>query len=169
MAPLQPGGYLLLDAGAWALEDWPEGNRVTAWVRLLRAGTAEGLAAALRKGLEEFPEPGDAGFRRVLRLWALVLLRANKAWSGKELAAIEDDQGEGRMTSLVEVNGRKIREGLIEQGRAEGMERGIARGLERGIRRGRSEERERLRRELSALKLDAEAAARVSELLDRSS
>ena len=167
LAPLQPGRYLLLDAGAWALEDWPRGNRVTAWVRLLRAGTAAELRAALNDGLAEFSGPGDEGFRRALRLWALALLRANKAWSGEELAAFEDDQGESGMTSLVEVNGRKIREGLIEQGRTEGMERGMERGRAEGIRRGRSEERERLRRELSALKLDAEAAARVSELLDR--
>lgn len=27
LAPLQPGSYLLLDAGAWELEDWPAGNR----------------------------------------------------------------------------------------------------------------------------------------------
>ena len=154
LAPLQPGSYLLLDAGVWEFEDWPAGNRVTAWVRLLRAGTETELGAALREGLSELPEPGDAGFRRVLRLWALALLRANKAWSGEEIKAFVDYQGDNEMTSLVEVNGRKIRKGLIEE------------GIAQGIRRGRSEERERLRRELSALRLDPETAARVSKLLD---
>ena len=143
---------------------------MTAWVRLLRAGTAAELRAALNGGLSEFPGQGDLAYRNALRKWAVALLRA-KAWNSDDITEFEDDQGESEMTSLLDVNFRKWEAGLIEQGRAEGMERGMERGrtegMERGIRRGRSEERERLRRELSALKLDAEAAARVSELLDR--
>ena len=62
------------------------------------------------------------------------------------------------MASLVEVNGRKIQKEWFEEGRAE--------GIAQGVQRSRSEERERLRRELSALKLDSETVARVSKLLD---
>ena len=155
LAPMQPGSYALLDASAGALEDWPAGNRVTAWVRLLRCTSAAALQAALGQGLSEFPDPGDAGFREVLRLWSLALRRANKAWSGEELAEFEDSQGENEMASLVEVNGRKIQKEWFEE------------GIAQGIRRGRSEERERLRRELSVLKLDPETAARVSKLLEQ--
>ena len=100
------------------------------------------------------PDPGDSGFCEVLRLWSLALRRANKAWSGEELAEFEDSQGESEMASLVEVNGRKIQKEWFDEGRTE------------GVRLGRSEERERLRRELSALNLDPDTAARVSELLD---
>ena len=71
------------------------------------------------------------------------------------LAEFEDGQGENEMASLVEVNGRKIQKEWFEE------------GIAQGIRRGRSEERERLRRELSALKLDSEMAARVSKLLEQ--
>ncbi|MCY3793525.1 MAG: Rpn family recombination-promoting nuclease/putative transposase [Gammaproteobacteria bacterium] len=161
LAPMQPGRYELLDASAGALEDWPADNRVTAWVRLLRSTAASELRAALGAGLSAFPEPGDVGFREVLRLWSLALLRANKAWSGEELAEIEDSQGENEMASLVEVNGRKIQQEWFEEGRMEG----VAQGMERGLQRGRSEERVRLRRKL-ARELDPETAARVSKLLD---
>ena len=163
LAPMQPGSYALLDASTGAMEDWPSDNRVTAWVRLLRSTSAAALQAALGQGLSEFPEPGDAGFREVLRLWSLALRRANKAWSGEELAEFEDSQGENEMASLVEVNERKIQKEWFEEGRAEGRTEGIA----QGIRRGRSEERERLRRELSVLKLDPDTAAKVSKLLEQ--
>ncbi|MCY4214422.1 MAG: Rpn family recombination-promoting nuclease/putative transposase [Gammaproteobacteria bacterium] len=159
LAPMQPGSYSLLDASAGAMEDWPADNRVTAWVRLLRCNSAAALHVALGQGLSEFPGPGDAGFREVLRLWSLALRRANKAWSGEELAEFEDSQGENEMASLVEVNGRKIQKEWFEEGRTE--------GIAQGIQRGRSEERERLRREFSALKLDSETAARVSKLLEQ--
>ena len=150
LAPLQPGGFTLLDAGAWALEDWPADNRVTAWVRLLRAGTVLALRAALDEGLADFPGPGDVEFRRALRLWARALLVAI-AEPGEDIPAIDDEQGENEMTTLLEASAKRMRTDLIEQ----------------GIERGRSEERERLRRELSALKLDPKTAARVSKLLDR--
>ncbi|MYH16320.1 MAG: hypothetical protein F4149_14230 [Gammaproteobacteria bacterium] len=160
LAPLQPGGWVLLDAAAGALEDWPAGNRVTAWVGLLRAETAAALAVALGQSLADFPDPGDVEVRKALRLWALALLRA-KVWDSDGLAAFEDEQGDGDMTTLLEANGRKIRADIFEQGVAQGMERGIAQGVEQG----RSEERERLR-EL-ARQLDPETAARVAKLLDQ--
>ena len=101
---------------------------------------------------------------RLLRLWSLALQRANKAWSGEELAEFEDSQGENEMASLVEVNGRKIQQEWFEEGRTEGIAQGIERGIARGLQRGRSEERERLRRKL-ARELDPETAARISKLL----
>ena len=176
LAPLQPGGWALLDAAAKALEDWPAGNRVTAWVRLLRAGTAAALDAALGEGLAEFPDPGDVEVRKALGLWALALLRA-RAWDGDGLAAFEDQQGESEMTTLLEANGRKIRADIFEQGvaqgleqgvaqgRTEGLEQGVAQGRTEGLEQGRSQERERLR-EL-ARQLDPETAAKVAELLDQ--
>ncbi|MDE0272369.1 MAG: hypothetical protein OXP11_14315, partial [Gammaproteobacteria bacterium] len=88
--------------------------------------------------------PGDVEVRKALRLWALALLRA-KAWDGDGLAAFEDEQGDGDMTTLLEANGRKIRADIFEQGIAQGMERGIAQGrsegIAQGMERGRSEER----------------------------
>ena len=172
LAPLQPGGWALLDAAARPLEDWPDGNRVTAWVRLLRAGTAAALDAALGEGLAEFPDPGDAEVRKALRLWALALLRA-RAWDGDGLAAFEDQQGESEMTTLLEANGRKIRADIFEQGRTEGRAEGVAQGRTEGVAQGRTEgvaqgvERERERLRELARQLDPETAAKVAELLDQ--
>ena len=103
--------------------------------------------------------------RKALRLWARALLAA-MAEPGAGIPAIDDKQGESEMTTLLETSARKIRADIFEQGVARGLEQGIAQGIERGLESGRSEERERLRRELSALELDPQTAARVSRLLD---
>ena len=65
-ALLQPEGYVVLDAGAGALDDWPRGNRVSSWARLLRSGGPEELLGRLVEGLREFPGPSDEGFREAL-------------------------------------------------------------------------------------------------------
>ena len=70
---LQPGGYVVLDAGAGELEDWPRGNRVSSWVRLLRSEGPERLLGRLVEGLRAFPGPLDEGFREALYAWASAL------------------------------------------------------------------------------------------------
>ena len=152
LAPLQPGGWVLLDAAARALEDWPTGNRVTAWVRLLRAGTAAALDAALGEGLADFPGSEDVEVRKAFRLWALALLRA-RAWDGDGLSAFEDEQGENEMTTLLEANGRKIRADIFEQGVAQGEAR------------ARADQRAQLRR-LAGRKFGGRAAERLSTLIE---
>ncbi|MDE0269987.1 MAG: Rpn family recombination-promoting nuclease/putative transposase [Gammaproteobacteria bacterium] len=159
---LQPGGYVLLDAAAGPLEDWPQPNRVSSWARLLRSDNPGGLRSALRAGLEAFSGRGDAAYRNSLRAWALALVRARMPGGGDvPLPEIDDGQGESEMTTLLEANFEKWEARVMERGVAQGMERGIAQGVEQG----RSEERERLR-EL-ARQLDPETAAKVSELLDQ--
>ena len=159
---LQPGGYALLDAGAGELEDWPDGNRVTSWARLLRAEDPGGLRSALRAGLEAFPGPGDAEYRNSLRAWALALLRARMPDGGDvPLPEIDDEQGESEMTTLLEANFERWEASVMERGIVQGRTEGIAQGVEQG----RSEERERLRR--LARELDPETAAKVAGLLDQ--
>ena len=166
LGPLEPGGYAVLDAGAGPLEDWPDGNRLTSWARLLRARTGAELRSALLAGLAAFPGADDAAFRKALRQWALALLRARVPGGGDvPLPEIDDEQGESEMTTLLEANLDKWEASVMERGVAQGRTEGIAQGRTEGVEQGRSEERERLR-EL-ARQLDPETAAKVAELLDQ--
>ena len=160
---LQPGGYVLLDAGAGPLEDWPEGNRVSSWVRLLRARDSKELLTRLVEGLWAFPEAADESFREALHAWAQALWRRMVPDAGElpPRSELEIRRGELEMTTLLEANLSKWRAGLVQEGIAQGRTEGIAQGVEQG----RSEERERLR-EL-ARQLDPETAAKVSKLLDQ--
>ena len=120
-ALLQPEGYVVLDAGAGALEDWPRGNRVTCWVRLLRAHDLDELLARLVEGLREFPEASDEGFREALYAWAQALweLKAPDAGALPPRAELENSQGAEEMTTLLEANIDKWKAGLVQQGRSE--------------------------------------------------
>ena len=162
-ALLQPGGYVVLDAGGGALEDWPDGNRVSSWARLLRSRDSKELLRRLIEGLWAFPDAADAGFRGALYDWAQALWRRMMpdASGLPPRSELEIRRGESEMTTLIEANFSKWKAGLVRQGRSEG----IARGRSEGIAQGRSEERERLR-EL-ARQLDPETAAKVSKLLDQ--
>ena len=172
---LQPGGYFLLDAGAGPLEDWPEGNRVSSWVWLLRARDSKELLTRLVEGLWAFPEAADESFREALHAWAQALWRRMVPDAGElpPRPELEIRRGDLEMTTLLEANLSKWKAGLVQegiaQGRTEGVAQGrtegIAQGVEQGIAQGRSQERERLR-EL-ARQLDPETAAKVAELLDQ--
>ena len=153
-------------SGAGPLEDWPDGNRLTSWARLLRARTGAELRSALLAGLAAFPGADDAAFRKALRQWALALLRARVPGGGDvPLPDTDDEQGESEMTTLLEANLDKWEASVMERGVAQGRTEGIAQGRTEGVEQGRSQERERLR-EL-ARQLDPETAAKVSELLDQ--
>ena len=167
LGPLEPGGYAVLDAGAGPLEDWPDGNRVTSWARLLRSGGADELLRRLVEGLWAFPEASDEGFREALHAWAQALCARMMPGAGKLplRSDLEKSQEALEVTTLLEANLSKWKAGLVQQGVAQGMERGVAQGMERGIAQGMERERERLR-EL-ARQLDPETAAKVAELLDQ--
>ncbi|MCY4343662.1 MAG: hypothetical protein OXE83_08850 [Gammaproteobacteria bacterium] len=148
----------MLDAGAGPLEDWPDGNRASCWVRLLRARDSKELLGHLVEGLWAFPEAADEGFREALHAWAQALFGRMMPDAGglPPRSELEIRRGELEMTTLLEANLSRWKAGLVREGIAQGLERGIAQGLERG----RSQERERLR-EL-ARQLDPETAAKVS-------
>ena len=179
LGPLEPGGYAVLDAGAGELEDWPDGNRVTAWVRLLRSGGLDELLRRLVEGLWAFPEAPDVEYRKALYAWARALCERMVPGGGglPPRSELEKRQEALAMTTLIEANLNKWRAGLVQEGIAQGRTEGIAQGVERGIaqgrtegiaqgvERGRSEERERLRR--LARELDPETAAKVAGLLDQ--
>ena len=165
----------MLDAGAGELEDWPDGNRVTAWVRLLRSRDSDELLRCLVEGLWAFPKAADESFRDALHAWAQALWRRMMPGAGglPLRSELEKRQEALAMTTLIEANFNKWKAGLVQEGRtegiAQGMERGIAQGrsegIAQGVARGRSEERERLRR--LARELDPETAAKVAGLLDQ--
>ena len=163
---LQPGGYVLLDAGAGALEDWPLGNRVTSWARLVRSRGPDELLSAYRDGVLAFHDPGDAVYREALGQWAIALLEAMAPDGGvPALPEFEDEHGELMMTTLLEANFAKWEAGVMERGRAKGLSEGRSEGLSEGRAEGRAEERERLRGLVG--ELGPETAAQVAKLLDR--
>ena len=183
---LQPGGYAVLDAGAGELEDWPDGNRVTAWVRLLRSRESDELLRRLVEGLWAFPEASDEDFRDALYAWAQALWRRMMPGAGglPPRSELEKRQEALAMTTLIEANFNKWKAGLVQEGRTEGIAQGRTEGRTEGIAQGRTEgrtegiaqgrtegiaqgverERERLRR--LARELDPETAAKVSRLID---
>ena len=160
---LQPGGYMVLDAGAGELEDWPHGNRVTSWVRLVRARDPEELLMRLVEGLREFPEASDEAFQEALYAWALALWDRMVPGSGglPPRAELEKKQEAQEMTTIYEANAKKWREGVLQEGIAQGMERGIA----QGEARARADERARLGR-LAGRKFGNRASERLSALIE---
>ena len=157
--------------GAGPLEDRPDGNRLTSWARLLRAGDADDLLRCLVEGLWAFPEASDEGFREALHAWAQALCARVMPGAVKLPArsVLERRREALEMTTLIEANFNKWKAGLVQQGIAQGMEQGrtegIAQSRTEGVAQGAEQERERLR-EL-ARQLDPETAAKVAELLDQ--
>ena len=160
---LQPGGYTVLDAGAGALEDWPSGNRVSSWVRLLRSEGPEELLGRLVEGLWEFPEVSDEGFREALHAWALALWERKMPDAGAlpPQSDLEKSQGVQEMTTLLEANLDKWRAGVLQQGIAQGR----TEGMERGEARARADQRAQLRRQ-AGRKFGGRAAERLSALIE---
>ena len=149
------------------MEDWPDGNRVTAWVRLLRSRGLDELLRSLVEGLWAFPEAPDGDFRDALYAWAQALCERMVPGAGglPPRSELEKRQEALTMTTLIEANLNKWRAGLVQEGIAQGRTEGIAQGRTEGIAQGVERERERLR-EL-ARQLDPETAAKVAELLDQ--
>ena len=142
---------MVLDAGAGELEDWPLGNRVTCWVRLVRARDLDELLVRLVEALWEFPEVSDEGFREALYAWAQALweLKAPGAGALPPRAELEKSQGEPEMTTLLEANIDKWKAGLVQQGRTE----------------ARADQRAQLRRQADR-KFGGRAAERLSALIE---
>ena len=146
-------------AHAGQLEDWPRGNRVSSWVRLLRARSPEELLGRLVDAIREFPEAPDQAFREALHTWAQALLTrmAPDAHALPPLLELENGQGERDMTTLLEANLSKWRAGVVQEG--------IAQGIERGEARVRADQRAQLRRQ-AGRKFGGGAAERLSALIE---
>ena len=143
------------------------GNRVTCWVRLLRARDLDELLARLVEGLREFPEASDEGFREALHAWAQALWERMVPGSVglPPRAELENSQGEQEMTTLLEANIDKWKAGLVQQGITQGMEQGMAQGMEQGITQARADQRAQLRRQ-AGRKFGDRAGERLSALID---
>lgn len=118
LAPYQPPGYVLLDLVRSRTDDWGEHNRLRAVARLLRAGSAEELAAALAEEFARFAGPPHRPFREALHAWARELWTR---WPGiGALPPLDEMEGaeETDMTDIVEAK--------IAAWRAEHVDRPIA-------------------------------------------
>ena len=149
----------MLDAGAGELEDWSAGNRVSSWVRLLRARDPEELLMRLAEGLWEFPEAEDEGFREALYAWALALweLMMPGAEALPPRAELEMKQEAQEMTTFYEANAKKWRAGVLQEGRNE--------GIAQGRTEARAEQRALLGRQVGR-KFGNRAAERLSALIE---
>ncbi len=158
---LQPGGYAVLDVESLALEDLPHGNRVSSWVRLLRARDPEELLMRLAEGLREFPEAEDDGFREALYAWALALWELMMPGAEAEAlpprSELEMKQEAQEMTTFYEANAKKWRAGVLQEGRNE--------GIAQGRTEARAEHRAQLGRQVGR-KFGNRAAERLSALIE---
>jgi len=165
LARHQPSEYFLLDAGAGSGDDWPQGNRVSAWALLQRGGSPEELTAALRSGLSAFPGAADASFREALHAWGEALW-LKLAADGPPLPALgEFEKGDGKMTTIGEARMRAYRDRILRESREEGLEQGRLEGRLEGREQGRVDMIERIRRE-AARSLDPAVAQQLSKLID---
>jgi len=152
----QPSKYALLDAGAGSGDDWPEGNRVSAWALLQHCRSDGELTSRLRSGLSAFPGRADASFRETLHAWAEALWQL-LAPDGPPLAPLDEfEQGDGRMTTIGEARMLAYRDRILRESREEGLEQGLEQGRQ---------QMERLRRE-AARNFEPAVAERLSKLID---
>ena len=141
------------------MEHWPNGNRVSSWVRLQRSSEPDELLGRLVEGLWEFPQALDEGFRETLHAWAQELWGPMVPGSGglPPRAELEKDQGAEEMTTLLEANLNKWKAGVLQEG--------MAQGLERGRTEARADQRAQLRRQ-AGRKFGGRAADRLSALIE---
>ena len=137
------------------MEDWPRGNRVSSWARLLRSDGPEELLGRLVEGLWEFPQAEDDGFREALHAWAQALWEPMVPGAGglPPRSELERNQGAEEMTTLLEANLNKWKAGVLQQGITQGMER------------ARADQRAQLGR-LAGRKFGGRAAERLSALIE---
>ena len=142
--------YFVLDAGRYGADDLPRGNLVSALILLENSHTPAELERALDALLAWVPGPGEHGLKRAFGEWIRqVLLRGRFPEATLERTA----ELEEVRTMLAEQVQEWTRQ-WFEEGREQGLEHGISQG-----------QRALLRRQ-AAWKFDAEAAERLSELLN---
>ena len=157
LAPYRPTQrHRVVDARHVGVEDLPEGNLMTAVVRLEQTRTPWDLVEVVRMLRRWLRRPEDDGLRRGLGAWVREV--AESCVPGGEALAPEMALEEVEMT-LVERVGEWSKQ-LIREGREQGIEQGLERGLERGL----AYERALLRRQ-AASRFGADTAERLDELL----
>ena len=141
----------LLDMGRMRVEDLPKGNAVTAQVEAIQGALARDAEGFLGRMAKRLGGSEHRELRSALGAWVWHSVAADL---GSDAALLEPELA--RIIELGEVREMKtlMMKSMVDHWLAEGRSE------------GRTEERERLRRELSALELDPETAARVSKLLD---
>ncbi len=130
LAPYQPQGYVLLDLARSRADDWGEHNRLRAVARLLRAASAEALAAALAEEFARFAGPSHRPLREALHAWA------GELWSRWPGAGALPPLGElegGETTDMT-----SIAEARVAEWMAEHVERPLAEARAEGLGRQRA-------------------------------
>ena len=147
LARYQPSQrYFLLDVGRYGADDLPRGNLVSALILLENSRTPGELGRALDALLGWVRGPGERELKRAFGEWIRqVLLRGRFPEATLERAAELEE-----VRTMLEEQVQEWTKQWFEEGREEGREQG---------------QRALLRRQ-AARKFDAEAAERLSELLN---
>ena len=141
MARYQPAQrYFVLDVGRCAADDLPQGNLVSALVRLEQSRTDEELGSALDALVEQVRESSDSELERAFVEWIGQVLVPRHF--GEEARALPPG------TTL-----------------AETVQEWYAREREKGHRAGREEGQAELMRRMAARKFGADVAERLSGML----
>ena len=139
----------MVDEGAYAAEDLPRRNLVSALIGLETSRSPDDAVRVIDALIEWVEGPGEQEVRRAFEEWiARVLVPRRFGAEGEHLVRPLEE-----VRTMLEERVREWARPWLEEGR------------EQGIARGRAEERHLLRR-LAARKFGNETAGRLSVLLD---
>ena len=165
LAPFQPAQrYHLIDLQRVAADDLPYRNLLRAVARLEQSRSPDDVMRAVKALRRWLPKQGAEELRRAFADW-LYQMAERMAPPGALVPAIRTLE-EASMTlveRVAEWPKQWLREGR-EQGVAEGREQGVAEGREQGLTQGVDQQRALLCR-MAAARFDADAAARLADLL----
>ena len=161
LAPFQPAQrYYLIDLQRVAADDLPYRNLLRAVARLEQSRSPQDVMRAVKALQRWLPKQGAEELRRAFADW-LHQMAERMAPPGALVPAIRTLE-EASMTlveRVAEWPKQWLREGR-EQGVAEGRQQGVAEGREQGVDQQRA-----LLCRMAAARFDADAAARLADLL----
>ena len=164
LAPYQPSQrYFVLDERHVEGDDLPEGNLMTAVVRLEKLRSPEDLLAVVDDLREWLSGPHDDALRRAFTDW---VPRLTKRLAPAEAEALSGVWTLEEMKMTLEERVAEWPRQWLEEGREQGIREGLLQGLERGRQEGLEHERFLLRR-MAASRFGAGTAERLSVVLAR--
>ena len=169
LAPFQPAQrYYLIDLQRVAADDLPYRNLLRAVARLEQSRSPQDVMRAVKALQRWLPQQGAEELRRAFADW-LHQMAERIAPPGALVPAIRTLE-EASMTLVERVAEwpkqwlREGREQGVAEGREQGRVQGVAEGREQGLTQGVDQQRALLCR-MAAARFDADAAARLADLL----
>ena len=152
----------MIDERHLAQDGLPGDNLMSSVVQLEQSGSAADLARVVETLQATLIDPRESGLRRAFLDW-VQQTAARVAPPGEGLPPVRTLE-EMKMT-LVERAAEWPKQWL-QEGIEQGVKQGVERGVKQGVERGLAQQRALLSRQ-AALRFGAEAAARVSQAVER--